>query len=81
MFVLRVSHDAPENSAPTDQVLSPHSSHRRELGIIATQQRLFKPTTEEMYSHLRANHKESLEMAERDWKMELFGVDPLKDQQ
>jgi hypothetical protein len=39
---------------------------------------LLKATTEEMYSHVQAQHPESLEVAERDWKMELFGVGQLK---
>lgn len=83
MFVLRVSHDALENPASTNRVLSPSlSSRRRELGILTEPpEQLLKPTTEEMYSHLQVDHPESLEMAERDWKAELFGVGPLANQQ
>jgi len=56
--------------------------HRRELGILPdSPQPLLKPTTEEMYSHLQAQHPESLEIGERDWKMELFGMDPYRNQQ
>jgi len=52
------------------------------LGILTVPlQPLLKPTTEEIYSHLQARHPESLEMEERDWKMELFGMGPLKNQQ
>jgi hypothetical protein len=36
---------------------------------------------EEMYLHLQAEHPESLEIEERDWKMELFGMGPIGDQQ
>jgi len=58
------------------------SSHRKELGILTTPPvQLLKPTTEEMYSHVQADHPESLELAERDWKMELFGVGPPRNQQ
>lgn len=83
MFVLRVSHDAPENTALANQVLSLSlSSNRRELGILtAPPEQLLKPTTEKMYSHLQADHSESLEVAERDWKADLFGVGPIKNQQ
>jgi len=52
------------------------------LGILTVPlQPLLKPTTREMYSHLQDRHPESLEMEERDWKMELFGMGPLKNQQ
>ena len=57
-------------------------SHRRELGILfVSPQPLLKPATEEMYSHLQAHHPESLEIGERDWKMELFGMGPFRNQQ
>lgn len=53
----------------------PLSRHRRELGYLhAPPEPLLKATTEEMYSHVQAQHPESLEVAERDWKMELFGM-------
>ena len=83
MFVLPVSRNTPENPASTNQVLSPSlSSNRRELGILtAPPERLLKPTTEEMYSHLQTEHQESLEMEEREWKTELFGVGLLTNQQ
>lgn len=56
--------------------------HRKRLGIInESPQQFFKPTTEEMYSHLLTQHPESLEMGERDWQMDLFGIGPLRDQQ
>lgn len=58
------------------------SSRRRELGILTVPFRpFFKPTTEEMYLHLQAEHSESLAIEERDWKMELFGIDLNKNQQ
>jgi hypothetical protein len=34
-----------------------------------------------MYSHLQAEHPESLEIEERDWKMEQFGMGPFRNHQ
>lgn len=76
-----MSSDAPENTVSINRFLF-FFSHRKELGILnALLQPLLKPTTEEMYSHLQVQHQESLEIEERDWKMELFGMGPLNSQQ
>ena len=77
---MRVSRIVPRNFAFTTHFFP--SSHRRELGILpASPPPFFKPTAGEMYSHLQAQHPESLEIGERDWKMELFGMDSFTDQQ
>jgi len=84
MRVLHVSRGAPENSVLINRLLFHLSrfSHRKELGIlVAPLQPLLEPTMEEMHSHLQAHHPESLGTAERDWKMELFGMGSLKSQQ
>ena len=81
MFVLRVGRSSPQNPALINRVLS-LSRNRREVGILTTPlEQFLKPNTEEMYSHVQADHPESLEAAERDWKIELFGVGPPKNQQ
>lgn len=86
MCILRVSCVVPRNSVSRQPSLSPSlflslSRRRKELGILAVPlQPLLNPTTEGMYSHLQAQHLESLETEERNWKMELFGMDTLENQ-
>ena len=76
-----VSHVILEDLAFTNHGFYPPPSNRREKDILpVSPQPLLKPTTEELYSHLYTQHPESLELGERDWKMELFGMGPFMDQ-
>ena len=56
-------------------------SRRSELDLLpAPPQPALNPSTEEMYSHLQAQHPESLALGEQDWKADLLEMGPPRNQ-